>query len=272
MRSVRKPRVQSSSSSTRTFFPPLLCSLSPPPCRLSLLPIRLVSCNESAVYTPHARTHTHRTRVGGRKRRKKHRQRTVEKSPWKATTITRVATWRAVYRRCTCCPLFATASLFLPLCWLPWRLMEVWEFSRTRPTSSRTSPTSLKKRWRDTASIVTRTRERIPKDAAARFSLETSVAIPTEAKKDSTMATVTEVQTDPRVLGNRPTSWSGLAEQASRIWTESRNGEETTWISSDTVEVCRFIRTALWQQYARIYCRTRTSNRTRQGYCVFATA
>lgn len=89
----RKPRVQSSSSSTRTFFPPLLCSLSPPPCRLSLLPIRLVSCNESAVYTPHARTHTHRTRVGGRKRRKKHRQRTVEKSPWKATTITRVATW-----------------------------------------------------------------------------------------------------------------------------------------------------------------------------------
>lgn len=41
---------------------------------------------------------------------------------------------------------------------------------------------------------------------------------------------------------------------------------------SDTVEACRFIRTALWQRYARIYCRTRTSNHTRQGYCVSVTA
>lgn len=103
--------------------------------------------------------------------------------------------------------------------------MEVWGSSKTRPTSSR-------KRWRGTASTAARTRERIPKDAAARFSLGTSVAIQTEAKRDFTTATVTEVRTDPRALGNRPTSWSDSAERASRAWTGSRNGEETTWISS----------------------------------------
>lgn len=103
--------------------------------------------------------------------------------------------------------------------------MEVWGSSKTRPTSSR-------KRWRGIASTAARTRERIPKDAAARFSLGTSVAIQTEAKRDFTTATVTEVRTDPRALGNRPTSWSDSAEQASRAWTGSRNGEETIWISS----------------------------------------